>query len=226
MKYFQLIIILLIILLIYLLLKCKNPLIQMIITPLTGFLALKTSHMELTGGKREPFKPQMKNIYGEPLQVCQKIKSDMSGSWDDKGYCSELGGGVHQICFDVKKTTQNFASDTYQGVNWSKGRLGKNHCMCLGAWALYKSRQKKGEIPKTNNELKCEAIPQVSLTKSNIDTWNTWNGNELPNQIVDGVNDLVKQCYHKAKTNKQKNYLKKKYLNLIRGRKEFTEHII
>ena len=25
----------------------------------------------------------------------------MRGSWDNSGYCSERGGGVHQICFDV-----------------------------------------------------------------------------------------------------------------------------
>ena len=25
----------------------------------------------------------------------------MRGLWDKSGYCSERGGGVHQICFDV-----------------------------------------------------------------------------------------------------------------------------
>ena len=98
--------------------------------------------------------------------------------------------------------------------------------MCLGAWALYKSRQKQNQLSKTTNELKCEAIPEVSLTKEYIDTWNTWNGNELPNQIVDGVNDLVKQCYQKAKTKQQKQFLKQKYMDLIRGRNEFPSPII
>mgnify|MGYP003348993548 FL=1 len=83
------------------------------------------------------------NIYGEELKPCRNNNSDNNGSWDSQGYCSELGGGVHQICFDVNQKTQDFAKDTYQGVNWSKDRVGKNHCMCLGAWALYKARRQR-----------------------------------------------------------------------------------
>ena len=85
---------------------------------------------------------------------------------------------------------------------------------------------KSTSIPQTTNELKCEAIPEVSLTKGYIDTWNSWNGNELPYQVVDGVNDLVKQCYQKAKTNQQKQYLKQTYRKLILGKNEFLKPII
>ena len=176
-----------------------------------------------TYGKRlERFQSPMKNIYGEPLKPCRKFKDDMSGSWDNQGYCSELGGGVHQICFDVNQKTQDFAKDTYQGVNWSKDRVGKNHCMCLGAWALYKARQSKKQIQQSSNELNCHAIPEVSLSSQYVSTWNSWNGNELPNQIVQGVNDLVSQCYQKG-NKKQKAYLKQTYHKLAKSQKEFKQ---
>ena len=49
-----------------------------------------------------------KNIYGQPLQSCRsrRRKNDLSGSWDTDGKCSELGGGVHQIC--VSNIPANF----------------------------------------------------------------------------------------------------------------------
>ena len=39
----------------------------------------------------------LENIYNEPLKKCG-TSSMSSGSWDSQGKCSELGGGVHQIC--------------------------------------------------------------------------------------------------------------------------------
>ena len=162
----------------------------------------------------------LKNIYGDPLKPCRKYKNDQNGSWDNDGFCSEEGGGVHQICFDVTSKTKNFAKDTGQGGNWSKDRVGKNHCMCLGAWALYKAKQSKGKVTKTKNELNCKAIPEMSLSNDYINTWNTWNGNELPNQIVQGVNQIIHQCYPKGNS-KQKKYLKNKYLSLAKNKQEF-----
>ena len=50
-----------------------------------------------------------------------------------------------------------------------------NHCMCLGAWSLYKARQNKNEISKTENELICNAIPDYALSADYVNTWNTWN---------------------------------------------------
>ena len=50
----------------------------------------------------------MKNIYGKRLQSCQLYSNDNNGFWDPEGYCSELGGGVHQICFKVDKSTKIF----------------------------------------------------------------------------------------------------------------------
>lgn len=144
----------------------------------------------------------LKNIYGNKLKKCKT--GDSPGSWDNGGLCSEKDGGVHQICFDVNNQTMNFSEETYQG-NWSEGRLGNNHCMCLGAWALYKSKNKGN-----NNELICDAIPDMALNINYVDKWNKWNGNELPDQIINGVDSLVKQCYNKNNSS----FLKNKYDNL------------
>lgn len=149
-----------------------------------------------------------KNIYGQKLKKCKTGNSP--GSWDADGYCSEKDGGVHQICFDVNNQTSDFSKETNQG-NWSENRIGNNHCMCLGAWALYKSKNKGND-----NELVCDAIPDIALDVSYVDKWNKWNGNELPDQIIDGVDSLVKQCFYK--NNSQ--YLIDKYDNL---RKHYTK---
>lgn len=167
----------------------------------------------------EIFHKDLKNIYGEPLKKCQKYSDDQRGSWDNEGYCSERGGGVHQICFDVRNESQNFSKNTGQS-DWSKERVGKNHCMCLGAWSLYKAKQNNNIIDDTDNELNCEAIPEISLSEGYIGNWNTWNGNELDDQIVDGVNSLMEQCYRKGNES-QKKYLKNKYYSLTNSRSEF-----
>jgi hypothetical protein len=177
----------------------------------------------------EPFANEMLNIYGERLVKCREYSNsdDTNGSWDNDGYCSELGGGVHQICFKVDDNTKDFASDTDQSVNWSEDRKDKNHCMCIGAWALYKAKQNQfnNMIPETFDELKCESIPDISISEQYLNNWATWNGNELPNQIVDGVNKLVEQCYNKGNDN-QKNYLKDLYLSLVDGKDEFINNIL
>ena len=141
----------------------------------------------------------LKNIYGEPLKKCKTGESP--GSWDEEGYCSERGGGVHQICMEVTPGRSDFSSQTGQGP-WSEGRVGNNHCMCLGAWALYKAKG-KGD----GNELHCESIPDYSLSPEYIRKWNQWNGKELNDQIKEGVDSMVKQCYNK----KNSQYLKDKY---------------
>ena len=175
----------------------------------------------------EGFSNQMLNIYGEPLVKCRSDDNseDMRGSWDNDGYCSELGGGVHQVCFKVDDNTKDFASDTDQGFNWSETRKDKNHCMCIGAWALYKAKQKNNMIPETFNELKCESIPDISISERYLENWATWNGNELPNQIVEGVNKLVEQCYNEG-NDSQKAELRELYLSLVNNRDEFNNYIL
>jgi len=147
----------------------------------------------------------LKNIYGEPLQKCKKNFNQINvGSWDSSGYCSETGGGIHQICFSVDDHTSNFSTETGQS-DWSTSRVGNNHCMCLGAWALYKA---KGE--GDGNELVCDSIPDMSLNPDYVSNWNKWNGNELDDQIIAGVDSMVKQCYDKNNSK----YLKDKYNTL------------
>ena len=70
--------------------------------------------------------------------------------------------------------------------------------MCLGAWSLYKAKQDKNIIPHTKNELLCESIMEDVFDSKYINKWNTWNGNEFPHQIINGVDHLYNQCYHQA----------------------------
>ena len=49
-----------------------------------------------------------------------------------------------------------------------------------------------------------------------INKWNTWNGNELPDQIIDGVDSLVLQCYNKQSNEELKKKLRDKY-NILRN---------
>ena len=176
-----------------------------------------------TAKKTKKGHPSLLNIYGEPLQSCRKEGSDDTrGSWTN-GYCDETGGGVHQICLEVDKTP-SFSEKTGQGP-WSDERQGKNHCMCLGAWSLYKARQEISEIDnitKTSNELHCESIMDDALQNKYVEKWNTWNGNELDDQIVHGVNKLMDQCYEQGNP-RQKEHLKKLYVDLTKDKPEFAD---
>ena len=116
-----------------------------------------------------------------------------NGYWDENGMCSELGGGVHQICVkNISQNTPNFSTVTGQ-TNWSNERGLDNHCVCLGAWSLYNSKGKN-----KNKVLQCDAIPKIRLSENYVkkfsEGWNKWNGLELDNQIKNGVESLVKNC--------------------------------
>ena len=176
---------------------------------------------------------QLKNIYGKDLERCRKFEDDQSGSWDNRGLCSEQGvhTGLHQICFGLNEDTSNFSESTGQS-SWSRGRISNrennenNHCMCLGAWSLYKARQNRGggrfkfKIPKTNNELICRSIPDTVFLPEYVKKWNTWNTNEIPNQVVDGMNELVYQCLEDAQDDDEKKYLINQYCELADSKKE------
>lgn len=176
-----------------------------------GLLLLLIPKKKQKGGNN------MLNIYNNKLKPCgNKIMS--SGSWDNKKMCSEKDGGVHQICIKkISKNTPKFSSTTGQS-NWSDKRENDNHCVCLGAWSLYnKKKHKKNK----KNILKCDAIPKISLSDDYIskfsEGWNKWNGLELENQIVDGVENMVKICSNTTKKNK-KNLLKN-YCNFSKNHK-------
>lgn len=156
---------------------------------------------------------EIKNIYGENLKQCRREHIPGNrGSWSNEGFCDEMDGGVHQICVNVDKTDK-FSENTGQGP-WSEKRQGKNHCMCLGAWALYKARQGKGETVTTTDELICESIPETSLNPRYINKWSSWNGKELPKQIINGINSIYEQCVIQANV-EQKAYLDNLYDNII-----------
>ena len=75
-------------------------------------------------------------------------------------------------------------------------------------YALYVA---KGKI----FELNCDAIPETALSPEYINEWSTWNGNELPNQIKEGVDQLYQTCkLQKNKSSSEKNHLKKLYRNM------------
>ena len=125
----------------------------------------------------------LRNVYGDPLEPCRRIPGDQRGSWDAEGRCSEMGGGVHQICM---RMTGDFSVATGQS-DWSKSRAHTTHCACLGAWALYAAQDGAAD-------LECAAIPEASLSARYVGRWSTWNGRELPDQIRHGVEELKRQC--------------------------------
>lgn len=206
-----------------------NKLVILIIIFLFFTLKTKESFSEKQGH------PELKNIYGQPLINCNfRDTSDPSGSWDEKGYCSEKGGGVHQVCFDVTDKSRNFARDTGQeshASNWSLRREGKNHCMCLGAWANYKAKQQQGVLDyKTDKELVCDAIPESvfntryfnAFNREQPGMWQLWNGEEkkVANQASVGLDELVRQCSKRDVTLDSKQFLKNKYCSLAKNNPE------
>ena len=155
------------------------------------------------------------NIYDNTLQSCME-NNMANGSWDNLGKCSELDGGVHQICIkNISKKTPYFSKKTGQS-NWSNKRGNNNHCVCLGAWSLYNSKHNT-----TKDVLKCDAIPKASLSNNYIskfsEGWNKWNGLELDNQIVNGVESLVNNCYKPVKYPGKSQKLKKNYCNFAKN---------
>ena len=109
--------------------------------------------------------------------------------------------------------TKTFSKDTYQS-DWSSRRSGRNHCMCLGAYALYKARQNRGDIPKTSGELQCSAIMEDSLSPEYISNWRTWNGHELDHQVRNGIDSLYDECLYQSHDRSERDYLTKLYKNI------------
>ena len=153
------------------------------------------------------------NIYGEPLEECQPGER-RGGSQMQDGTCSELGGGVHQICVKSIGKGRNFSSTTGQS-GWSAERGDKNHCACLGAWANYVAAAKR-DGQSNDKTLSCKAIPSTALEKTYIKNWSKWNDVTINNQIHDGLDELYTQCSVQAPNEKGKQFLEKKY-NLIKN---------
>lgn len=153
------------------------------------------------------------NIYGEPLEECQPGER-RGGSQMQDGTCSELGGGVHQICVKSIGKGRNFSSTTGQS-GWSAKRGDKNHCACLGAWANYIAASKR-DGQSNDKSLNCKAIPSTALDKNYIKNWSKWNDVTINNQIHDGLDELYTQCSARAPNEKGKQFLQTKY-NLIKN---------
>ena len=135
------------------------------------------------------------------------------GSWDSEGRCSELGGGVHQICIkNIANNARSFSAKTGQS-NWSDQRGSDNHCVCLGAWSLYVAKNRVKD-----NILQCDAIPENAFSNEYIskfsEGWNKWNGLELDNQIQYGVEELFKQC--RNRNGKPNTYFTNKYCSFAK----------
>lgn len=169
----------------------------------------------ILGRRKQRQKSSMsKNIFGTKLEPCRRAgSSDRRGSWDSEGMCSDRGAsdpGVHQICFDVREDLKQFSEETFQS-NWSEERLGKRHCMCLGAYALFKARQDAGETQSTEGELLCHSIPESALSERYLRNWQTWNGHEDKYELSDkyrvGLDSLCDQCSVQARNETERNVL-------------------
>ncbi len=149
------------------------------------------------------------NIYDEPLQDCGDPSQGL-GSWQlgpDPYKCDELGGGVHQICFlEIGERANQFSTTTGQS-DWSTGRAANNHCVCLGAFANYVAKREQGQIEGPDfrevtgeRQVKCDAIPKVSLSPQYVSSWSTWNGEErkVSEQMQAGIEELYEQCMEGA----------------------------
>merc|ERR1712232_29540 len=129
------------------------------------------------------------NIYGKPLSECRAAKADRSGSWMWDGKCTEEGGGVHQIC--MSELPADFSVTTGQGP-WSEGRVNMRHCVCIGAWSLYMTREEDPAWTTTEAWPFCDAVPLSALTSRYIAKWKDWDG--IPARILSGVTKLVTKC--------------------------------
>jgi hypothetical protein len=146
-----------------------------------------------------------KNIYGQALEPCA-TSGPAAGSAQEDGKCDEkTGEAIHSMC--VTGIPADFSSSTGQGP-WSSeaDNAGRPWCVCIGAWSTYQAKQKSVSA-------RCEAVPDFVLGESYLNHWNTWKGNELPDQIVVGVNALYSQCAA-GKSGAELDYLQSKYCSI------------
>lgn len=149
-----------------------------------------------SGAETNCYKPNVAtNVYGTPLEECRAQSSDLEGSWMDDGTCSETTGGIHQIC--VEALPADFSGETHQS-EWSKGRAGKRHCVCVGAWSLYMTDSEKHPENAENIMPHCEAIPETALTEQYLLNWKDWNGYSA--SVIEGVGELVTRCLEQVGT--------------------------
>ena len=149
------------------------------------------------------------NIYGKKLEKCSPNEESGASQMDDKT-CSELDGGVHQICVENIGWGNNFSENTGQS-NWSKKRGSNNHCVCIGAWGNYSAKFSE----KNDKRLKCDAIPATALDPKYSKKWKTWNQVTRKNQDKYGINELYRQCISQTDDELSKQYLTNLYNNIV-----------
>ena len=173
-----------------------------------------------------------RNIYNKPLEPCPDSNTEQNGSWMPDKTCTEPGGGVHQICYrNIGTNANQFSKNTGQ-PDWSTARGNQNHCVCLGAWSLYKKKldEKIIDTDGSSSRLKCSAIPETIFDPAYVKSFSTWNNMELDQQIVNGVEGIVKECSRKARNASDKKSLMKKYCKLsksvqaLRNRPYYRSH--
>lgn len=156
------------------------------------------------------------NIYNKPLEPCPNSKYETNGSWMSDRTCTEVGGGVHQICYKNIGTNANqFSKNTGQS-DWSSERGNQNHCVCLGAWSLYKKKMDEQTIDSdgSSSRLKCDAIPKSVFDPKYIHSFSTWNNQQEELQIVNGVEGIVHDCFQNSKDDLEKKALIDNYCKL------------
>jgi hypothetical protein len=129
------------------------------------------------------------NIYNETLSECRAAAMDSKGSWMWDGKCTERGGGVHQIC--MSQLPADFSVKTGQSP-WSEGRANQRHCVCIGAWSLYMTREADPEWTTSEAWPFCDAVPMSALSARYLAKWKDWNG--IPARIAVGARRLVEKC--------------------------------
>ena len=76
-------------------------------------------------------------------------------------------------------------------------------------------------IPKDKKVLKCDAIPKIALSDRYVskfsEGWNKWNGLEMNNQVKDGVEAMVRNCYKTSNPDKKSKELKKNYCEFAKN---------
>ena len=197
--------------------KCKKMkhnnkiFLLFVITILTLFFVYTNSNKHRSYYKSSNDEPL--NVYNQPLEQCPDSVSESQGSWMQDKTCTEPGGGVHQICFKNIGTNANKFSKRTGQSDWSTERGDQNHCVCLGAWSLYEAKKNKGIFNDTNtSKLKCSAIPKTVFSEKYVKNFGTWNGHELPNQIEDGLDGILRECIQDANGDQTKiNNLKSNY---------------
>jgi len=178
-----------------------------------AFNKLVTTSKAKTSCERPGMEGAALNLYDEPLQKCSHPgHTGNAGSSQNNGKCDELGGGVHSLC--VNELPPDFSSETGQSA-WSSEKQGQPWCVCIGAWSMYQAK-------RHNVGANCNAIPDFVFKEEYIGKWSTWNGNELQDQIIDGINELYKQCKSDASSS-QLTALKKHYCNIAEKYKGKTK---